>query len=205
MSSLSFFTGEYDGATIRVTEDGRFSVADVLAAFAPGSIVNGQKARNINAHQTFKSLENRYPEVCNLCSKHKFPGQGQRNTLVATQKNCEEILRLLGWHPEQSIVTSDKFFPRTEGQIVSVLSMAFADLQPVSQFNVHGYRIDLYLAKVNVAVEIDEYGHSSYDNQAESLREQRIKAALECSFVRCNPYANDFNLGDTILKIRELI
>jgi very-short-patch-repair endonuclease len=92
-----------------------------------------------------------------------------------------------------------------EQDLVRIIEAAFADLQPVRQFTVHGYRIDLYLAKVNIAIECDEHGHSQYNNKNEDIREKRIKSALGCSFVRFNPNEPGFNLGDVILAIRELV
>lgn len=199
MSNLSFFAGEYDGKAIRVTEDGLFSVVDVLRR------VFWRKERSVNAHQMLKSISVKYPDVARECVKFKFPGRGQRETPVATQETCETILRLLGVHTEQVAVTSDKFYPRTESQIVSVLAQGFSDLQPIPQFVVHGYRIDLYLALANIAVEVDEYGHKAYSSKNEQERHRVIKSALGCSFVRFDPYAADFNLGSVIREIRGLI
>lgn len=196
MSSLAVF--EFGGQSIRATGDGRFSVYDVLVAF--GCYPNQDTARI-----TFKRILDKYSEVSSKISFFKFSGRGQRETPVATQEVCEEILRLLGRHPDQATVTSDKFYPRTEAQIISVLSTAFADLQPIEQLQIHGYKIDLYLAKTNVAIEIDEHGHKYYQKSQEKKREQAIKSALGCSFVRFDPYSADFNLGNVIFKIRGLI
>ncbi|MFY7939001.1 MAG: BRO family protein [Flavobacterium sp.] len=91
-----------------------------------------------------------------------------------------------------------------EQESVLVLESAFADLSPIRQFAVHGYRIDLYLAKVNLAIECDERGHlHGYPN--DSVREQTIKSALGCSFVRFNPNEAGFNIGDVIFAIRKLV
>lgn len=193
MTNIISFDG-FDNNEIRVTVDGRYSVYDVIRFC-------GKK----NPRDAWNRLKNEYSEVVEKVSLHKFPGRGQRETPITDRETIEAILRLLSAHPEQSPVTSNTFYPRTETQIVAVLSAAFADLSPLSQFSVHGYRIDLFLADALIAIEIDEDGHKHYDSERELKRESLIKSALGCSFVRVNPYAADFNLGDVILEVRGLV
>ncbi|MGA0200137.1 MAG: DUF559 domain-containing protein [Prochlorotrichaceae cyanobacterium] len=197
MANLSVFAGEFDGSTIRVTEDGRFSVYDVLVAFKVCDQPNCQK--------TLKRIQDKYPEVVQKNDNLKFPGRGQRETPVATEEAILEILAICGKAPGQSPVTSDKFYPRPETQVMQVLAEAFSDCEPCPQFYCSGYRIDLYLAKYRIAVECDEYGHGHYSQTEEQARERAIKSALGCSFVRFDPYAIDFNIGTVIKQIRDLI
>ena len=96
------------------------------------------------------------------------------------------------------------FHSLPEQESMLVLESAFADLSPIRQFAVHGYRIDLYLAKVNITIECDEDGHS-YGYPDDHVREQTIKSALGCSFVRFNPNEAGFNIGDVIFAIRGLV
>jgi hypothetical protein len=76
---------ELNGAKIRKTEDGRFSVYDLIR------IAGGQK----NPHQPWKRLQEAYPELLTKCEFYKFPGKGRNNTPVATIENCLYILGLL--------------------------------------------------------------------------------------------------------------
>lgn len=197
MSSLALFAGEYEGSAIRVTEDGKFSVYDVLVALS--------KPRNINPRQTFANLVDKYPGVMNSIDYFQFSGRGQQLTPVANEETLDFLLSLTNKHPLKEVVTSDKFFPRTEDQIISVLSEAFSDCEPCPQFYCFGYRVDLYLAKPRIAIECDENGHKCYGFSKESVREQKIKDALGCSFVRFDPYDADFNLGGVIRRIRDLV
>lgn len=194
---LSVYMSEYDGNNIRVTEDGRFSVYDVLVAFGVCS--------HKDCGQVFKRMINRYSEVMNSIDYYQFSGRGQRLTPVANEETLDFLLSLTNKHPLKEVVTSDKFFPRTEDQIVSVLSEAFSDCEPCPQFFCFGYRVDLYLAKPRIAIECDENGHKCYGFSKESVREQKIKDALGCSFVRFDPYDADFNLGVVIRRIRDLV
>ena len=184
-----------DFGNIRVSEDERFSVYDIIR------VIGGKKS----PRETWKRLTEEYPEVVTKAAMHKFPGAGQRKTPVVFQETAEEIMKLLNFHPEQIVITRDKFYPRTESQIVSVLQKAFYDCEPCTQFYCNGYRIDLYLAKHRIAIEIDERGHKDYCSKKEAKRELDIRSVLACSFVRFDPYAVDFNLGKVIADIRDLL
>ncbi len=59
------------------------------------------------------------------------------------------------------------------------------------------------MAKPRIAIECDENGHRCYGFRKESVREQKIKDALGCSFVRFDPYDADFNLGVVIRRVRD--
>lgn len=178
---------------IRATQDGRYSVIDIIR-------IIGEKK---NSYESWDRFCDKFPEIAHEVENFKFPGRGQRFTPVATEAVCLKILSRLGvsfeWH------TSDKFYPRTENQINNVLRAAFADCDPCSQFYVKGYRIDLYLAKPRLAIECDEKKHSAYCQKLERKREQSIKEALGCSFLRFDPYSNSFNIGDLIYQVRCLV
>lgn len=177
---------------IRVTPDGRYSVFDVI------KVIGGKK----NPHDAWKALTEQFPELGCEVDYLKFPGRGQRFTPVAQESLCLKILDCLGTNLEWR--TSDKFYPRTEIQISQVLCAAFADYDPCPQFYVKGYRVDLYLAKPRLAIECDERNHPKYCQKLEKKREQRIKEALGCSFLRFNPYCRSFNIGGLIYRIRQL-
>lgn len=83
MSDIVSFEG-FDGK-VRTTEDGRYSVYDVIAFCGKGS-----------QREVWKRLGKEYPEVVTLCDNHKFEGSGQRLTPVA---NREGILQIIGLLP----------------------------------------------------------------------------------------------------------
>lgn len=87
MTSLALFAGEYEGSAIRVTEDGKFSVYDVLVAF-------GVADKLSNSKNVLDRLAGSHPEVTTLCSNFKFPGRGQRETPVADEEGIYQILML---------------------------------------------------------------------------------------------------------------
>ena len=64
------------------------------------------------------------------------------------------------------------------------------------------YFIDLYLPKLNLAIECDEYGHKAgYDKRDEVVRQKFIETALGCDFRRFDPYDPIFNIGSLINEI----
>lgn len=118
--------------------------------------------------------------------------------LVAKSRSpkAQEMARQLGM---------DIYVSSIEADCIRILTASFKDLNPVRQFNVHGYKIDLYLSQANIAIECDEFGHRSKDSKSEYEREKIIKSALRCSFVRFNPNKPGFNIGDVVNEIRNII
>lgn len=86
MSNLSFFTHDYNGADVRVTEDRRFSVFDILIAL--------DVATSKDVRMMLKRIMAANPEVVTACDYFKFPGRGQRETPVATEEVLYQILML---------------------------------------------------------------------------------------------------------------
>lgn len=98
-----------------------------------------------------------------------------------------------------------------EREYLNVIKAAFSDYTCIQQYYVskedsRGYFIDLYIygKDKNIAVEVDENGHASYDNQFEKERENYIKSVLGCEFVRFNPDDKNFNIGNVISKIMKI-
>lgn len=95
-----------------------------------------------------------------------------------------------------------------EREYLRIIKAAFEDYNCVQQYFVpkedkNGYFIDLYISgeDKNIAVEVDENGHSSYDSEFELKREKYIKEKLGCEFIRFNPDDENFNIGKVINKI----
>lgn len=123
--------------------------------------------------------------------------KGLRRLVASSRKPCAiELAHSLGIE----VLSATR-----EQEYLRILVASFTDQNPIEQFVVHGYQIDLYLAKANVAIECDENGHFHYDHDNEQQRERLIKQALGCSFIRFNPDAKGFNIGSVIYQIRNLI
>lgn len=100
--------------------------------------------------------------------------------------------------PKDADITKEQ---KTIGQI----RRAFQHLRIVQQYKVGQYYIDLYIPDYRVAIECDEEGHRRYSPQDEYKRQNYIERRLNCTFVRYNPDAPSFNIGDVINHIILLI
>lgn len=72
---------------IRMTEDGRYSVYDVIRFC-------GKKSQS----EVWKRLLAQYPDVVAKCENLKFPGPGQRETPVAGREGILYIIGLCYFH-----------------------------------------------------------------------------------------------------------
>lgn len=75
---------DLENAEIRVTDDGRFSVFDVIK-------LCGQKSQR----EVWKRIQAQYKEVVTKCDGFKFAGRGQQDTPVANRENILYIIGLL--------------------------------------------------------------------------------------------------------------
>lgn len=75
-------------------------------------------------------------------------------------------------------------------------------IKGIRQYKVDEYRIDLYISKLNIAIEYDENNHQNYTYQAQELREQTIRNKLNCKFIRVNDFnSNSKNVGIVLKEI----
>ena len=95
MSNLTFFKRDFEGSEVRVTEDRRFSVFDVLTFFVEPTTRKGKKADSINPRQVWASLQGSHSELVQLVDNFKFPGRGQRETPVANEEGIIQILMVI--------------------------------------------------------------------------------------------------------------
>ena len=70
------------------------------------------------------------------------------------------------------------------------------------EYNVSGYRIDLYFHDYRLSIEVDEFGHCDRNIECEKERERILKEELNCVFIIINPDEGpDFNINGAIDKI----
>ena len=89
MTNLICFD-DFADSEIRVTDDGRFSVLDVIEFCGkknPVQVWSGDKRGN--------GLAKKYIELSHKVDNFKFPGRGQRFTPVANRENILYIIGLL--------------------------------------------------------------------------------------------------------------
>ena len=88
------------------------------------------------------------------------------------QKHLEQIIRVFGNHNKYEL-----------------------------QYNVDGYRIDIYFPEIKLAIECDEFGHRNYQQDEEKIREEHIRNKLNCTFIRFNPDDTNFDIIGVISQI----
>lgn len=59
------------------------------------------------------------------------------------------------------------------------------NIKYISQYSVGNYKIDLYIPKYNIAIEIDEEEHK-YQQDYDKVRQKYIEKQIHCKFIRIN-------------------
>ena len=133
----------------------------------------------------------------------KINTKGGKQNMVTT--NIIGIKQIL--HSSRSI-HKDKIITHLnidykETSWLKIISTSFNKFKQNFQYNVDGYRIDLYFTEYNIAIEVDELNHKDRDKMYEIKREKYIKEKLSCKFIRFNPDEKNFNIGEVISNILE--
>lgn len=87
-----------------------------------------------------------------------------------------------------------------QSRTISIIRNAFIHLNPVEEFFVSGYRIDLYFPLHRIAIECDE-DHHSRQKICDQFRQDTITKLLGCSWIRYSPDEQGFCVGKVINRI----
>ena len=90
-----------------------------------------------------------------------------------------------------------------EESILTKLDRYFNIEDKMFQHYVLGYRIDIYVPKYKLAIEVDELGNCARDIKAEIKRQQKIEKELNCKFIRIDPSRENVNITDEYSRIRD--
>lgn len=191
--------GVFQNKQLRITSEW-VSVFDIIR------IAGGQR----NPSDTWNGLLKQHDITFSMT---KFSGRGQKHTPCIRISYLKDfIIKLIPgcripMEQKKKLMTSlgiiKNELQRTyvEEEIHCKLIKALKDYEPIKQYPVLGYRIDLYLKKCNIAIECDENNHRRYDKDKETTRKQRIENSLKCTWIRYNPYDTNFCVFDLISKI----
>jgi len=121
-------------------------------------------------------------------------------TLRSEKPVAAELARTMG-------ITVETKYLRKEIEVVSFIQEFLTTLMIPFEFQktVGAYRVDMYLPHQNLAIEIDEFGHKHRDPVHERRREQSIKQALHCTFLRINPDEENFKMAHCLGKLTKCI
>ena len=193
---------------IRITPENprRVSVFDAISA------ITG----NLNPRDAWYSICKLHPDITNLTSKHKFEGRGQRETPVIEERHIPSVARKALCAARMPLEEKKRRMESfccdmegvelemkmiTEEEIMQQLEEAFEACNPIKQFGIGPYRIDMYLDQPKIALECDEHNHSSYNTVREMQRQTFIEERLGCCFIRFDPYAPNFSAMSVVKEV----
>ena len=104
----------------------------------------------------------------------------------------------LGFNSQDPIMTQEQ-------SILTKIKDSFSTEKIIFQHFILGYRIDAYLLKHKLAIEVDERGHNDRDLEYEIERQKSLEKELDCKFIRINPARENFNIFHEINKIHHHI
>ena len=78
------------------------------------------------------------------------------------------------------------------------------NIKYIPQYPVDNYRIDLYIPKFNIALEIDEEEHK-YKKEYDKIRQKYIEKQIHCKFIRVNEGDSCGNIIAQIVKELNLL
>ena len=125
---------------------------------------------------------------------------GIKNIIQNTRSiNKNKIIELL------NINDLDIIFDSKESNYLKIICATYKFAKYITQYKINKYRIDLYFTEYNLAIEVDEFNHKDRDINYEIERQEYLINELKCKFIRFNPDEKNFNIGDILFQINEII
>lgn len=185
-------TGMFDTKVIdEKTYINMIEINNYLGYTTPKYLINYYGSRSV-----LTIVDNIYANISDLqrlliCGKIRKPGVANLVKLIVDdiQISSQNVLHC----PEVDILS----------QLVEFLKEQ--EIEYKLQYCCLTYKIDMYLPQHKIAIEIDEMGHQDRNQQYEILREDGIKSALNCKFLRINPHKSNFRIAAEIGKLTRLL
>jgi very-short-patch-repair endonuclease len=122
---------------------------------------------------------------------------------TSNKKTANFKYRMIKWFQSLGFLKEISFKTRGEAEFSEALQKAleYSGFTVINQYAIGGFKIDMFIPEINVAIEYDEKAHK-YRRENDTKREQDIKALIGCSFIRI--YEQDglfYNLGKVIVEI----
>lgn len=121
--------------------------------------------------------------------------------ILTARPTEEERKKLFSEFNLEGATMESGFLPRAETQTISIICRALP-FKAEPNKHVGTYYIDCYFPGLRIALECDEYGHKNYNKVDEEARQKFIQEQLGCTFVRYDPYEEEF---DVLVVIRDII
>jgi very-short-patch-repair endonuclease len=164
----------------------------------------------LEARTTWAELKPWFNETISSCSEIKVPSNWQPHTVFISEMGLKILVtktRITNVNKIKQFIDLFKLdlnvvpLGKEQSTISAIIDACF-DYQCIPQYSVLNYRIDLYLPKIKLAIECDEFNHKAYDSDVEQKREREIREYLNCKFFRYNPDDKNFNVFRMIGQVR---
>lgn len=120
------------------------------------------------------------PEFINdFVLSYYVSSRGRKYKYYLLTKNAVDILT----NKFKYNIRSARFEYKYLNEIEDFLNLMNIDY--IEQYPVDNYRIDLYIPKFNLAIEIDEEEHK-YKKDYDAIRQKYIEKQINCTFIRVN-------------------
>lgn len=148
----------------------------------------------VNSRDIAKNYGKRNPDINrainNLLAKNpELYEHFIESTYISSHGRCEKQFELDDIAVEiltnkfKYNVRSARFEYKYLNEIKDFLNLM--NVESVEQYQVGNYRIDLYIPKYNIAIEIDEENHK-YKKDYDKIRQKYIENQIHCKFLRIN-------------------
>lgn len=169
--------------------------ADILKKVRKNiKIIEKDNIKNFFKESTYINQQNK-KQPCFICTL-----DGVKMILDST-RNYINKKELLEWYEEekgdksiQNIILYDRKEKYFVDELEEVLNAM--NVKCVRQYPILTYRIDLFLPKLNIAIEYDENEHKNYSYEKQELRQDNIEKEMGCHFIRLSDSeSNLHNIG----------
>jgi very-short-patch-repair endonuclease len=129
--------------------------------------------------------------------------EGLEQILLKSKKNITIRKKLVKFFNLDIKIGKESIINK-ETRYDDIIKKCFPSVKIINQYSIKNYLIDWYFPEYNLALECDEFNHKKYLSISKTYdidRENEIKKALKCEFIRFNPDSEDFCVFDLIGKI----
>lgn len=141
-------------------------------------------------------------------------GGRPRHVYLLSDRCRSQLLAMYALNSRQEVSTADfnidyirRYAPK-ETETLDFICTALSGVYTFSRqqwFMNNRYRVDLYFPDQRLIVECDEHGHMDRDQEYEQRREDELTRALNCTFIRFNPDADDFCMAVLLSRILRVL
>ena len=127
-------------------------------------------------HEDYRRMDLGVPNAPTLMTVWSKQGAIKIARHCSTREKAKSFLQEMG------VADQTVFFP--EGRLLDIIESSMNGFSACFRnYNVRGFRVDLYLKDLNIAVECDEHGHKDRHKWYEELRQEEIEKRLGCRFI----------------------